>query len=346
MEVDDQKYKDENVIPDGIEDIFRNKRIYQLNQAFRSKESKLFKKAILVSIVLLTTIYFLLPSSYVSIISISGNQLLSSDYIKEISHIGKTRRFYLTFPFIVEYRLEKNPFISSAHVSLENENRILIQLEEKKAIGYRYDGEEPYVLFTDGSKAKLESEYLDIIAEIPLITGFESDKETKKLCNAFKDVDVSIIRNLSDVQQYALPYDNETIKILTRTGIYFLSSYRDLSLVNDYQTVYSQMSDRNKCIYAFSSDTGNTIYTKTCPWDEVETNKEYWTDENGNIIVNTYGDQVVKHYYTDANGNDALDASGNKIAIPIDENGLEVVDEDFQAHYEAGYYASGVLVMQ
>ena len=37
--------------------------------------------------------------------------------------------------------------------------------------------------------------------------------------------------------------------------------------------------------------------------------------------------------------------AGNPIPIPIDETATEVIDPDFQAHYEAGYYGSGVLVM-
>jgi len=60
---------------------------------------------------------------------------------------------------------------------------------------------------------------------------------------------------------------------------------------------------------------------------------------------NSYGDKVAKHYYTDSEGADALDSSGKKIAIPINDSGVEVPDAKFQEHYAAGYYATGSLVL-
>jgi len=60
-------------------------------------------------------------------------------------------------------------------------------------------------------------------------------------------------------------------------------------------------------------------------------------------VVNSQGITAYRHYYKDPQGNPALDANGNQIVIPIDENGDEVEDPDFQANYAAGYYASGTL---
>ncbi len=37
------------------------------------------------------------------------------------------------------------------------------------------------------------------------------------------------------------------------------------------------------------------------------------------------------------------DANGNPIAIPIDDKGIEVIDDKFQENYTAGYYSTGVL---
>jgi hypothetical protein len=82
-----------------------------------------------------------------------------------------------------------------------------------------------------------------------------------------------------------------------------------------------------------------------CPWDEPVVNKEYWKDEKGNIITNTYGDQVEKHYYLDAYGNYATDGAGNKIPIPISLQGFEVPDDLFLKHYEKGFYKTGKLVL-
>ena len=52
---------------------------------------------------------------------------------------------------------------------------------------------------------------------------------------------------------------------------------------------------------------------------------------------------IEKHFYTDAEGNIAVDANGSPIAIPIDNNGIEMIDDKFQENYSAGYYTTGVL---
>ena len=107
--------------------------------------------------------------------------------------------------------------------------------------------------------------------------------------------------------------------------------------------MYAAQKDHSQCIFGF--DSGSSATSQVCPWNKPTANVEYWTDEEGNIRKTPYGDSAVKHYYVDAQGNRALDASGKPIPIPIDETATEVIDPDFQEHYEAGYYASGVLVM-
>ena len=69
----------------------------------------------------------------------------------------------------------------------------------------------------------------------------------------------------------------------------------------------------------------------------------YWYDSEGNVRVDANGLPIEKHFYTDAEGNVAVDANGSPIAIPIDNNGIEMIDDKFQENYAAGYYTTGVL---
>ena len=67
--------------------------------------------------------------------------------------------------------MESDPLIESCDVKLQRGNIIRIEVEEKKIVGYRYD-EEPLILFYDNTSTPLKSEYLGVIAEVPLINGF------------------------------------------------------------------------------------------------------------------------------------------------------------------------------
>ena len=345
MEVEKEKPAEEDYVPSGVQKIFAEKRHQKAHHEFNVSRPKLLKAAMLTAALFIVLFYFQMPGSYVKGVSVEGNVNLSADYIKEISNINDGRRFYLTIPFISEMRLKSNPMIADARVTLQSNHIVSIHITEKKAIGYRYDSDTPTILLSDNTTADLDSSYLGIIADIPLITGFDDAEETRQLCNAFADIDVSTISDIAEISQYKLPYDDQTLKVLMRTGGYFVSNYHDLHLVNQYHLVVKKVSDASKCVFAFSGDTGDTVYTRTCPWDEKSSDTEYWTDEKGKVMTNSYGDKIAKHYYTDADGKDAVDAQGKKIAIPINETGIETPDAKFQEHYTAGYYATGSLVL-
>jgi hypothetical protein len=117
-----------------------------------------------------------------------------------------------------------------------------------------------------------------------------------------------------------------------------------MGVLNRYWAIYNYQKDKSQCIFA--DDSMTSAYSKMCPWDEPVVNREYWTDDTGKVITNTYGDKVEKHYYTDADGNWAVDEKGNRIPIPINLQGYEVPDSDFLENYEKGYYKTGKLVIE
>ena len=327
-------------IPQKIQDIFDKKSNKKITSNFRKSKDNLLKIGLLVASILLIIAYNSLPVSKVKSISVEGNRYLNDNYIIEKSTVSNASNYYLTIPFIIQSKLNEIPLIESSTVSLDSNNHISINVVEKKAVGYRYE-DEPYVLFSDNTKTLLESEYLDIIAYVPIITGFSDEEQTRKLTTAFKNVDVSIIEDISEIKQYDLGYDSQGICVLMRNGGYFIANYRSLPMINKYYDIYNYLKDKNQCIYA--DDSQETAYAKACPWNETIVEHEYWLDENGEPIKNAYGDKAVIHYYKTPEGEFAVDNNGNKIKIPLNKQGFEEEDENFYENYLNGYYATGVL---
>jgi cell division septal protein FtsQ len=329
---------------EDVEKIFSVKREKRNRNDYIDSQPKLIRLAAVFCIALLIAAYFLMPGNKVYALSISGNRSLPKKYIEELSGITNDSYFYGTVPMLVEKKIMEEPLVESCKVRLQKGNVVRIEITEKKAIGYRYY-DDAYLLFADGSESKLKSEYLGIIAEVPLIVGFDEDEQTRLLAKAFSTVDREMIQEIAEITQYALPYDSEIMKILMRNGGYFIANYYNADVINHYNAFYDKLSHKDWCIFAVDASQYADAYSHICPWDDTAEEREYWTDEKRRIIVNEYGDGIVKHYYTDLAGEPALDEHGKRIPIPIDENGHEITDADFQDHYEKGYYKTGVLVI-
>jgi len=312
------------------------------DQYFEREKRYIRRRAVFIAAVLLIVLYIVLPVSRVGYIQLKGEKHLDKDYILNLSGVSTKSIYYLTFPSAVEKKIKADPMIEDASVKRTSAGGISISVTEKKAVGYIYDDDasKGQVLFTDGTKADLKSEYLNIIAEIPYISGFDAD-QLKQLAKAMKGVKEEVISEISEIDRYAMSYDADSVRIHMRNGGYYISSMDAVDKINYYNEIYVRMNDQSYCI--FGSSSADAAYSSVCPWNGEAA--EYWTDSNGNYILNSSGEKAVKHYYTDESGNPAVDASGNKIPIPINDSGDEVVDADFLEHYADGYYETGTLVM-
>lgn len=308
----------------GVDKIFIDHKKARNNKSFKRYKKIIFRLAILTGMILIFCFYYFADSSKVKAISVINNYYLDQDYIKSISKISLESRYHLIIDQYVEYVIKKDPMIKDVKVTHENNGVILIDVIEYEPYGYRYDDIAQIMLKGD-KVIELTSDYMDIISLVPLITGFKDESSQHLLSNAFENVDRNMIESISEIEQYALSYDNNCLKVLMNDGNYFITSYYGLDLINDYNEIASNLVETGVCIYA---DENNSVaYKSECPWNQTASNLEYWYDENGEPILNKYGDHMVKHYYTDDKGNYILDENGNKIVIPLNEFNEELPND-------------------
>lgn len=308
----------------GVDKIFTDHKKARENKSFKRHKKGIFRLAILTGMIIVFCFYYYADSSKVKAISVINNYYLDQNYIKKISNLSLESRYHLVIDQYIEYVIKKDPMIKDVKVSHENNGVILIDVLEHEPYGYRYDDVAKIMLKND-SVIDLTSDYMNIISMVPLVTGFNDSNAQHLLANAFKDVDRFMIENISEIEQYALSYDNNCLKVLMNDGNYFICSYYGLKLINNYNDIASNLNENGICIYA---DENNSVaYKSECPWNKTPSNLEYWYDENGEPILNKYGDHMVKHYYTDDNGNYILDENGNKIVIPLNEFNEELPND-------------------
>lgn len=337
----DQAPKTNEAAPKSVDTLFEERAAESDNETFAQIRRGIFLRAVFLSVLLLVLLYLFSPDSRVKAVAVQGNNYLTGPYIESLSGVSVNDLLFMQFPDVIAGKIKKDPMIADASVHLFRNNLVEIVVTEKQPIGYRYDEEEPTILFTDGSICSLKSEYMRILSRIPYITGFNEETQTHLLTTGFQSVNPEVIESIAEVIQYPLSYDDEAVEIRMRDGGVFFGNYFSLALINNYETISALMTNKNLCVYADNATT--VAAARACPWDEVETVLEYWTDEDGNYIYNKWGDRAVKHYYSDNNGNFYLDDNGNKILIPIDAYGQDQKDPDFLTHFFEGWYKNGYL---
>ncbi len=325
-----------------VRKIIKNREEKRDHRIFLKEKKKIYIFGVLCAFLILTLFYFVLPVSSVNAISVSGNSYLETDYIKEIAEISLDDKFYLSFPSLIKNRIMKNDLIEDCTVTMKTDHTIAISVVEKPILGYVYL-DDPFYVLKDGTLVEMNSTNVTAISRVPLITGFKTDEDIENLVKAFEDVNQSVIEQMAEINRYSLSYDSHAMRVLMRSGVYFVGTYYSIYKVNYYNLIYARMSDKSLCI--FGTEDSSVAFSAVCPWNEE--NLEYWTDSDGNTIMNSAGEKAVKHYYlnVDTIGNQLTDANGNPILIPIDEYGDEVYDTEFEEHYEEGYYATGTLII-
>lgn len=337
----DQAPKTNEAAPKSVDTLFEERAAESDNETFAQIRRGIFLRAVFLSVLLLVLLYLFSPDSRVKTVAVQGNNYLTGPYIESLSGVSVNDLLFMQFPDVIAGKIKKDPMIADASVHLLRNNLVEIVVTEKQPIGYRYDEEEPTILFTDGSICSLKSEYMRILSRIPYITGFNEETQTHLLTTGFQSVNPEVIESIAEVIQYPLSYDDEAVEIRMRDGGVFFGNYFSLALINNYETISALMTNKDLCVYADNATT--VAAARACPWDEVETVLEYWTDEDGNYIYNKWGDRAVKHYYSDNKGNFYLDENGNKILIPIDAYGQDQKDPDFLTHFFEGWYKNGYL---
>lgn len=327
--------------PTAVDQLIEQRRICQNQNDFEHSRSFLFAWSVVFGVVFIALMYYLSPYSRINTLSVSGLNYVNQEYVVELSGIHYDSRFFLVFPGRTKRKLEEDPFIKTAKIVALQDRAIQIEIEENQPYGYRYEEDQPMILFVNDKKKELTSDLMPIISRIPYINGFFDEQQSHLLSRALSQVDRSMIEEISEIYQYDLGYDNEVMAVQMRDGGTLFTNYFTTSLLNRYYEISMKQINKNQCIFALESE--RIAYAKSCPWDEVQMEYEYWLDEDGNVIKNRWGDPAIKHYYRDDAGLFYLDDYGNYIIIPIDSGGNDMRDEDFLEHYLAGYYANGYL---
>lgn len=250
--------------------IEQRKKAYFRRQLKKQKKI-LFRVSLLLATLVLIGYYLLSDLSLVKQIQIDGLTYLTKDQVLAQSTITYQSRYPFVLAANVEKALLQNPLIENVKVTHQDFGGIRIVVTERVPIGYRYI-EQAEILFTDGTVAPMDETMTALVARIPLITGFLESEQLADLAKAFKNVQPRMISQISEINQYAISYDPNMIRLTMQDGHQFFSSYYSLDVINQYHDIVSALKKQNACIYV--DEMTKTAYTQLCPGEEAPVNEE------------------------------------------------------------------------
>ena len=213
-----------------------------------------FLIGVILSLIIITTIYFISSHSNIYRITVRGNNYLKDEDIIKLSELDTDNKYVLTFPLLVENRIKTNPLVGNCTVSRLDDRLIEISVEEKKIICYKDNSGKYQLILADDERINLDNSNDYLINYVPYIDGFD-DEQIKLIEKNLQECDYKIINEISEIHNYIF------------TSVY------GLNILNHYHKIQSSYISNNKICYYFEDISGNA-YSSACPWEVVEEENE------------------------------------------------------------------------
>jgi len=236
------------------------------NSRFKMQKKHLFLLAIVLAFFTILLVYFYLPSSDVFHVSVSGNSLLESDYIKGLTNVSNEDKFLLINSSNIKSKVLESPYISEANVSKEEGNIINVEVVEKKINAYLLKDNKYYFWFSDDTYCEIDDAHKYLMSRLPFIEGF-TDEQLSSLQIGFRDLSQEDINEISEIHSYPISYDDNYMEVIMRDGNYVFVDVYSLPYLQNYYRIWSGLSaEEGLCLYL--DDFTGKGYSGACPWQE------------------------------------------------------------------------------
>ena len=218
---------------------------------------------IIVAILLLAAgavTYLLSPASDISSIKIVGNNILSDDYVLQMTGLSYDTKFAFVMGSWRGYQASKSPLIDSVDIVTTRYNGVIVTVHENEIIGYRYDSE-PQLVLADGTMVDLQKDAIKDLSLLPILVGF-SDEKVARWAKPLAAVSTEVRSRIAEISDYSLSWDSDMIKCTMDDGYRVYLSLDAVPLLDQYIKIISSSTSPYACIYLDAS--ANVAVMRNC----------------------------------------------------------------------------------
>lgn len=230
---------DKNIV--SLED-----RIPKLKQMRKRKANR--RLIILLTIFFLlifSIIYFQSPISKIQSIKVEGNSYLTEKEIIEASGIRLNENLWEVKKNEAATAIENEKEVSSAKISRQLPNTIVITVDEYEYKAYVQEGKDYYPVLTNGSILKKK---LRVIPDSgPLLVSFKEGKALQKVIEQLDNLSPEIMNSISEIHYQPSESAPYKITLYMNDGYEVTASGETLAKkMSHYPAIVSQLGDSDK----------------------------------------------------------------------------------------------------
>lgn len=233
----------------------------------RKKKWKKIRYIVFFLILCFGVFYFISDYAKVKRLYVTGNRFYDTNEVLSIANLSYETRYALTPGFYIKWKLERDPLIQEANVTVDWNGTIAIQVVEETIFGYIVNNDgQAFAILKDGKKHEIQKDQLESIVHYPLISGL-SDENLALLATSFMNAENPIkdkyLSMISEIRPYATSYDANMLQLVMQDGNVIYTSYAGLGLLNYYTSVLERLNSTHVCLIVQEST--NSIISTECP---------------------------------------------------------------------------------
>ena len=166
------------------------------------------------------------PFFQVNSFEVTGNSALTDEKVVALSGIGQGDNFFYADTWGAKRSLRQNPFVENVKIRRKLPDRLLIQVTERRSVGYIVTRDGYVQVGEDGRLLAIQqclSNYgLPVISgvelsELPAIGGFIQNEKLKQALEVLQHCDQSLLNNIAELnvgqEYYILAYTNQKVEV-------------------------------------------------------------------------------------------------------------------------------------
>lgn len=221
-------------------------RIPKLKQQRKRKANKRLVMLLIVFFLLICCIiYFQSPLSHVRKIDVKGNEVYSSEDIKDLSGLTMKTNIWKINEGQIEKKLGKLPEIKKVKVLVQFPSTVTITIQEHKQIAYIAKGEDFSAVLENGEILP-EMKRGTFPIQAPILIGFSKGNILNKMIDGLEQLPDGIVNSISEIYYTPKETDKYSITLYMNDGFQVLATLRNFDeKMAHYPSIISQL-DQNK----------------------------------------------------------------------------------------------------